>query len=138
MRRLVTLLLCLFTATGARSSFAAVGQNASTHENTSVFAIGLSATDSSHDAPAADPAWAAPAPVVLAPVTRGVAPHAVRQHGTAFAALALTVPEQQTGRGQSAAAHHARIQPARRGYRATGPPQHLDMSPFTNSLARPA
>jgi hypothetical protein len=143
MRRLITLLLCLLTASGARSglavaSQAVASQNASAHVHTSVFAAAGLAADTSHDVPAADPAWTAPTPVVIAPVTRGVAPHAVGRHGAAVAALALVVSELETARGRAAVAHHAGLSLLRRGYRATGPPARIDMSPFTNSLARPA
>ncbi|HSU98124.1 MAG TPA: hypothetical protein VLI40_12900 [Gemmatimonadaceae bacterium] len=138
MRRLITLLLCLLTASGARSGFAVASQNAPTHGHTSVFAAAGLAADTSHEVPAADPAWTAPAPVVIAPVTRGVAPHAVGRHGAPVAALALVVSELETARGRSAVAHHARLPLLRRGYHATGPPKSVDMSPFTNSLARPA
>jgi hypothetical protein len=138
MRRLVTLLLCLLTASGARSGFAAASQNAATHLHTTVFSGAQLAADANREAPAADPAWTAPAPVVIAPATREIAPHAVRQHSVPVAAFAVVVSEPETARGQSAAAHHARLPLLRRGYRATGPPQRIDMSPLTNSLALPA
>jgi hypothetical protein len=142
MRRLVTLLLCLLTVSGARSGFAVASASTAaserTTERTSVVSVPRAAADTGHEAPAADPAWTAPTPVVIAPVIRGIAPHAVRRHGAPVAALALVVSGSETGRGQSAVARHAALSLLRRGYRATGPPVRIDMSPFTNSSARPA
>lgn len=138
MRRLVILLLCLFTASGARSGFAAANQNATEKAGTAQAAISYPAAHGTESVPAADPSWSAPEPVVLAPVARGIAPHAARQPGAPFAGLARAVAEAATARGQSAAARHAALAVVRRGYRATGPPGDRDISPFTQSLARPA
>jgi len=138
MRRLVTLILCLLTASGARSGFAAASQHATEKGGTALAAISYPAAHGTDSAPAADPSWTAPEPVVLAPVARGIVPHAVRQPGAPFAALAPAVAETATARGQSAADRHAGLAVVRRGYRATGPPAHRDVSLFTQSLARPA
>ncbi len=138
MRRLVTLLLCLLTASGARSGFAAASQNATEKAGTALAALSHPAAHGTDPAPAADPAWTAPEPVVLAPAARGIAPHAVRQPGAPFARLAPVAAEAATARGQSAAARLAGLAVVRRGYRATGPPGRRDMSLFTQSLAQPA
>jgi hypothetical protein len=139
MRRFLTLFLCLLTVSGARSGLAVSGRIASqigqAHEHGSAYSVAHPAADSSAEAPAADPAWSPPASVVLVPVTRGLAQHAARQHSSSLPALALHASEPAAARGQSAAARYARLPLLRRGYRATGPPMRVDMSPFTNSLA---
>ena len=135
MTRLITLVLCLLTASGIYPGSAAASRNASqAHARTLP-----TAHASQRGFPAVDPAWATQGPAVLAPPARGIAPHAGQQHhSTGVAASGWTSLALDPTWDRSSIGRNAGWAITRRGYHATGPPGLLDVSPSRNSLARPA